>query len=302
MEKFKELTGIPYDKVMVFPHSIAPEKTMGALKTYNYLATINSTNVPQDVSRPAALSFTLRPETLSFAGFPSIRRYPVSAPLPDSYIAINAFLGNPLLFYGHSEDFASGVGSFDIVADRVNKFEPDTQWRSLGDIVRHLYVIKLRDDSNYDVLAFSGEVCLDNQSGRDAIYYVRKQQIGGQTIQSVTVDGQNFEHQLQDGYLEFSLPIPMGKTRCAAIQYQNDLDLASIGIAKNSTIVYLLRMSSDFRDDYLSKTGIGLAFIRYYNDREVSPSKLLGFVLGFMALCIYGGYGLRSFVRTKRQS
>src|SRR5271170_1291482 len=64
MEKFRTLTGIPYDKVMIFPHSIAPEKTLEALKTYDYLATINSANFPQDAVEPSALSFELRPVTL----------------------------------------------------------------------------------------------------------------------------------------------------------------------------------------------------------------------------------------------
>ena len=83
MDRFQALTGIPYDKVMIFPHSIAPEKTLEALKTYNYLATINSTNVPMDSVRPPGLLFAMRPVTLSFGGFPSIIRYSVAVPTPN---------------------------------------------------------------------------------------------------------------------------------------------------------------------------------------------------------------------------
>lgn len=296
MDKFRTLTGIPYDKVMVFPHSIAPEGTLGALKTYNYLATVNSTNVPQDSARPTDLSFALRPATLSFAGFPSISRYSVAAPIPKYLIAINEFLGNPLLFYGHSEDFARGIAAFDGTADKVNELEPDTQWRGLGDIVRHLYVVKLRDDSNYDVLAFSSNICLDNFSVRDSIFYVRKQEIGGETINSVSVDGQNFPHQLQDDSLNFSIPVPMGKTRCAAIQYQNDLVLGSIGTSKDSVVVYLVRTASDFRDNYLSKTAFGLAFVRFYNKHEVTPAQVLACAFALTLVCLYAGYRWRVFV------
>jgi hypothetical protein len=301
MEKFRALTGIPYDEVMVFPHSIAPEGTLGALKTYNYLATVNSTNVPQDAVRPVDLSFALRPVTLSFAGFPSISRYSVAAPIPNSYIAINEFLGNPLLFYGHSEDFAKGLGAFDGVADEVNELEPGTQWRGLGDIVKHFYLTKLRDDSNYDVLAFSSNICLDNSSGRDAISYVRKQEIGGQTINSVTVDGQKFQYQLHDDYLYFSVLVPAGKTRCAAIEYRNDLELASIGTSKNSVIVYLLRMASDFRDNYVSKSTFGLAFIRFYNQHEVKPAQVLALAFGLILICLFASYRLLGFI-TRRHT
>jgi hypothetical protein len=302
MEKFRTLTGIPYDKVMVFPHSIAPEGTLAALKAYNYLATVNSTNVPQGAVRPTDLSFALRPETLTFAGFPSVVRYSMATQITKADIAINEFLGNPLLFYGHSEDFGSGTAAFDGLADQVNEYGPSTQWRGLGDIVKHLYVVKLRADSNYDVLAFSSNICLDNLSGRDSIFYVRKQEIGGQTIHSVNVDGQNFQYQLQNDYLNFSIPVPAGKTRCAGIEYQNDLELASIGTSKDSVVVYLLRMASDFRDNYLSKVDFGLAFIRFYDEHQVTPAQLLACALGLMLICLFAGYRWRGILRTRHHS
>ena len=46
MKEFKKLTGIPFDSVMIFPHKIAPEKTLGLLKKYNFLATVNASNIP----------------------------------------------------------------------------------------------------------------------------------------------------------------------------------------------------------------------------------------------------------------
>ena len=296
MEKFRTLTGIPYDKVMVFPHSIAPVGTLGALKTYNYLATVNSTNVPEDSAKPTDLSFALRPVTLSFAGFPSISRYSVAAPIPKYFIAIHEFLGNPLLFYGHSEDLARGIAAFDDTADNVNELEPDTQWRGLGDIVRHLYVVKLRHDSIYDVLAFSNNICLENFSVRDSIFYVRKQETDGETISSVSVDGQNLQYQLEDDSLNFSVPVPKGNSRCVTIQYQNDLVLGSISTSKDSVVVYLVRTASDFRDNYLSKTMLGLAFVRFYNKHEVTPTQVLACALALMLVCLYAGYRWRVFV------
>jgi hypothetical protein len=275
---------------MVFPHSIAPEKTLEALKTYNYVATINSTNVPQDAAKPAIPSFDLRPVTLLFAGFPSISRYPAAAPIPKEFIAINQFLGNPLLFYAHADFFARGIGAFDGVADEVNKREPDTDWCSLGEIVRHLYLLKLREDSNYDVFAFSSSICLDNLSGRDSLFYVRKQEIGRQIIKSVIVDGQHQPHRLQNGYLDFTVSIPKGNTRCVVIQYENDLELASIDSSKNSLVVYFLRMASDIRDNYLSKSTAGLAIIRFYDKHDLGPKEILGCVLAFIGICLYVGY------------
>jgi hypothetical protein len=287
MERFRTLTGIAYDKVMIFPHSIAPEQTIGALKTYNYLATVNSSNVPENATGSGRRAEVLRPVTLSFEGFPSISRYSAGAKVPEAYLAINQFLGNPLFFYEHSNLFSTGMGAFNHVADEVNKREPATEWRSLGEIVRHFYVVKLRDDSDYDVLAFASNICLENPFGRNSTFYLQKQEIGGQTIDSVTVDGMAHAYTLQTGLVSLAVAIPLGGVRCVAIQYVNNLQAGPTDASHDSLVVYLLRMGSDFRDIYLAKSRVGLAAIRFYNDRELEPAEVIGFLLLLLVASIY---------------
>jgi hypothetical protein len=299
MERFQALTGIPYDKVMIFPHSIAPEQTLGALKTYNYLATVNSSNVPQNAIRRAGLSEVLRPVTLSFEGFPSISRYSAEVQVPEAYVAINQFLGNSLFFYDHSNLFSKTIGAFDHVADEVNKREPATEWRSLGEIVRHLYVVKLRDDSNYDVLAFSNNICLENIAGRNSTFYVQKQEIGGQAIDSVTVDGRVHPYTLQEGQISLVVAIPLGGTRSVAIQYANDLQSGSVDASRDSVVAYLLRMGSDFRDIYLAKSGVGLAAIRFYNEHQLKPAEVVACLFLLLVALIYAGCRLWVSVRRR---
>lgn len=299
MERFKALTGIPYDKVMIFPHSIAPEQTLESLKTYNYLATANSSNVPQDAIRPAGLTEVLRSVTLSFKGFPSISRYSAEVECPEAYFEINQFLGNPLFFYAHSDLFAQGIGAFDQVADEVNKLEPTTEWRSLGDIVRHLYVVRLRDDSDYDVLAFSSHICLENTSARNSTFYVQKEENGGPTINSVTVDGIAQPYTLQNGKITLTVAIPSGGTRCVVIEYANDLQLSAIDVSRKSAVDYLLRMGSDFRDIYLAKSGAGLALIRFYNKHELKPTEVVVCLAVFLVGLFYGTWRIVAFVRRR---
>ena len=75
MAKFQNLAGLSYDKVMVFPHGIAPARTLGLLKKYNFMATVNAGNVPLDSHEPADSLFWLRPVTMKFENFPSLKRY-----------------------------------------------------------------------------------------------------------------------------------------------------------------------------------------------------------------------------------
>jgi hypothetical protein len=276
MEKFQTLTEIPYDSVFVFPHNIGSESILEKLKAYNFLATINSSNVPMDRSRPASLLFALRPVTLSYADFPSISRYSAAMPSPSGFIGVNEFLDNPLFFYSHHDLFASGMDAFDGMADEVNKLEPHTRWRSVGDIVKHLYLVRLRDDFNYDVLTFSSTFDLNNASGRDLVFYVQKQESGSPVIAAVNVDGRPVPFQLRGGYLDLSVAVHAGEDRSIEIQYKNDLNLASISTSKSSLRVYFLREVSDFRDITLSKYYVGRALTDYYHKHGISPLMVIG--------------------------
>lgn len=303
MAIFQSATGIPYDKVMVFPHSVAPEETFDALKTYNYLATVNSTNVPQGSDKPLDPAFDLRPVTLSYAGLPSISRYSVAAPIPKRLIGINEFLGNPLLFYGHADFFASGIDAFDHIADAVNELAPDTKWRSLGEVAKHLYLLRRRDDSSFDVLSFSNSICLENVSDRDSTFYVKKQEFGPQAIRSLTVDGQPSEYRLDQGYLDFRVAVPGGAVRCTDLEYQNDLNLAAIDPSRASPIVYTLRKASDFRDIYLSRFALGRAVTSlYYRYKGNTGLRVFGlFVIVVGCACLgYWFFVWRRRMQTER--
>ena len=299
MEKFQALTGIRYDSVFVFPHSIGTESILEELKTYNFLATVNSSNVPMDRSQPSAPLFALRPVTLSFEGFPSISRYTAGMKDPNDFLGINDFLDNPLFFYTHHDFFASGIGAFDGMADAVNRIEPDTRWRNVGDIVKHLYLMRLRDDSNYDVLAFSNSVELENTSERDLDFEVTRPELGSSTVASVSVDGRDYPFELRGGGLSLRVPVRAGGTRSVVIQCKNDLDLASINPAHDSVRVDLLRMVSDYRDITLSKYQAGRAITDYYYKHGVTPLLAIAFGSTLILFGLGGAWSLWIIMKKK---
>jgi hypothetical protein len=300
MEQFRRLTGVPYDKVFVFPHSIGTEAILEELKAYNFIATINSSNVPMDRPRPPTPLFDLRPVTLSFADFPSISRNAAAMPNPNGFLAINEFLDNPLFFYTHHDFFANGIDAFDSMADDVNRLEPNIRWRSVGDIVKHLYLVRLRDDSNYDVLSFSRSVDLDNTSGRGLVFYVKKPESGSQAITSVSVDGQHYPFQLEGGNLNLTVPVPAGGVRSIEIHYKNDFDLTSISTSTSTLRIYLVRKASDYRDITLSKYYLGRAFTHYYYKRGLTP--LLVIVCGSSLILFSMGAGWSLWVIMRRRT
>ncbi len=265
MEKFKQLTNLPYDAVMVFPHSISPEATFSALKRTNFLATANSLNVPSDAKAPSDVEFALRTASLHFANFPSLRRYSAETDIPKSQLAIDAFLGNPMLFYAHESFFASGIDAFNKTADEVNQLQPDIKWRGLGDIVKHLYLERLRDDGNFDIRAFSGSIHLSNSHKQDATFLIEKDEDFAFPL-IVLVDGQPYPFQRNGTQLRLQLPIAGGMSRLIEIRYESGLNLASVDISKDSAKIAAIRLLSDFRDNVVSNTTLGRWFIHSYVD------------------------------------
>lgn len=263
MERFQALTGIGYDRFMVFPHSVAPEPTFSALRRYNFLGTANSMNVPADSRVPADPLFLLRPSTLRYGNLLSLFRYSAEERLPALEIAINGFLGNPQLFYGHQGLFEPGAGAFDETADLVNRIEPATRWTSLGEIARHLYLVRRRSDGDgFDVRLLSGEVEFENTTDSDLIYHIEQDGHCPPPECSVSIDGVR----VGDGVLRVAIP-PRKTTRLASV-YRNDLDLTREPVGKGSLYTRGLRFASDFRDLWLSRIPGGSWITRVYYQRR----------------------------------
>jgi len=284
MDRFTAQTGIPYDPVMIFPHSIAPVQTLAELKKYNFWATFNSQNVPSGSVAPADPLVVLRPVTLKFGNFASVKRSSVEGSVSQAGIAVNAFLDNPLLFYGHQGIFTKGIDAFDPVAEFVNKIQPETQWGSLGSIAEHFYLVRSRDDGAVDVMAFSPEISLENPSDKEATYYVQKEENDSAPIRSLTANGIPQSYELSRGFLTFVVQVPPRQTKVVSLQYQNDFDASKVDVSKDSLRVNLLRRISDFRDVALSGSSVGRSAISLYYGR--SSRLRLFLVTALVLLCL----------------
>jgi hypothetical protein len=274
MQRFKELTRIYYDRVMIFPHGTGPENTLAELKKYNFLATAYSLDLPLGAVRPSDPLFYLRSFSLHFANFPGINRYFAGGPVSRSELAINAFVDNPLLFYGHENLFNDGIQSFNNVADAVNSTQPDTRWCSLGCVAQHLYLVKLREDGNFDAELFSNDVILENRDRQGKFFFVTKAESFIPPIKSLTANGQPLSFRREGDYLSFSVFVPSGQSRNLRVEYANDWNVSSTDISKKGVRIALLRRISDFRDLTLSRYSWGRTLTRSYYDGGFDRAEL----------------------------
>jgi hypothetical protein len=266
MERFTALTGIPYDRFMVFPHGVAPEPTFSALKAYEFLGTANAENVPLGNTFPADSAFLLRSYTGAYAGLLSLSRYSGAGAVPRTEIAVQSFLGNPLLFYGHENLFEKGIGAFNPFVDLVKQGEPDAQWTSLGEIARHSHLVRRRGDGGFDVWMFSNEMDLNNPTERDAVFYISKREDFAPAIRSLRIDGAPVAFERSGHVITLRAVIPGRQVRKFRLAYQNDLDVSRENISKSSIYAYILRWISDFRDLHLSQVSWGYAIKQAYYD------------------------------------
>ena len=274
MERFRAITGLPYDRFMIFPHAVAPEATFAELRKSQFSGTANSMNVPLGSALPEDPMFLLRSYTLRYGGILSLFRYSAEGRIPRLEIAIQSFLGNPILFYGHEKMFENGIGAFNEFADEVNRANQHSRWTGLGEIARHLHLTRKKGAGEFDVQMFSNEADINNTTERDGIYNITLTADGLESVQSVAVDGHLQPFRLVGGSLVFRVMARANQLAKVRVRYPKGLDLSLGDVSKKDLKVRALRWAADFRDLYLSRSLVGSALSSAYYRLGLDKAEL----------------------------
>jgi hypothetical protein len=215
MTEHRIQTGITFDRVMIFPWGISPEQTLVLLKKYNFLATVNTQDVPLDATRPSNWDYGMYLANMDYGNFPSLVRRPGGTyqpfkPMLQPFI-FDLFIDKPALFYSHAYEgdlFDTGIDAFNPVADQLNQLADDVEWRSLGFIMKHLYLEKNNDDGSVDIKMFGNHLFVDNEGANDRTYHISKEEILNVPIRNMIVNGHNFPYQVEDGVLTLDVLLP----------------------------------------------------------------------------------------------
>jgi hypothetical protein len=224
MIKHEELTGIPFDKIMIFPWGIAPQRTLELLKQLDYLGTVNAQNTPLGETTSLRWTFGMYPADLNYGSFPLLTRrrpgnYEPFQPHTQPFI-FDLFVDKPVLFYTHVHElFVEGIHAFNEVADETNNLYGEVEWRSLGYILRHLYLEKTNDDGSVDVQMYSNHLILANESEEEKTYHLTKLEHLNVPIAAVTVDGEKVPYHVENGSLKLVLNLAAHSTREIIVNY-----------------------------------------------------------------------------------
>ncbi|MGE5410436.1 MAG: hypothetical protein ACM3MI_05705, partial [Clostridiales bacterium] len=285
MEKFSELTGLTYEKVMIFPHRIAPLRALELLKKYNFIATANSINVPPDSVPFLDPVIKLRSVNTTYENFPNFERYRVDE-VTSADVAIDLFLGNPILFYARHDFFMSGIDNFNKIARKINRMQPDIKWLSLGEIAKRFYLKKRSsaEGSTY-IYAFGNQLTVENKTRQTIAVNLVMKENDLKSISRITLDNNSFGFLVSKTNDQIIIPFELDPkhVRQLSVEYKNNFDKNKINIEKDEWDINVIRELSDFRDMNLSKNFFGQILTAIYNR---SGLYLLGVKRGIVVLLV----------------
>src|ERR1700737_5491415 len=113
-------------------------------------------------------------------------------------------------------------------------------------VSRHLYLVKLREDGNFDTEIFSSDVSLQNLGRLGKFFMVKKAENFTPEVQAVPVDGEPQSFVKEDGFITLKVFVPAGQSRDLRIEYANDWNVGSTDVSKSGLRIALLREISDF--------------------------------------------------------
>ena len=131
--------GVNVDRVMAAPHERCSAVTTEAMLQLGFEALVidraNPWRFRPEKEKPVA-GWELA--ELVSGGMPVIRREDLSVSRED--LILRAFLGQPLVLYGHHDDLSEGPDFLATLANEINRLG-EVQWTSLGEIARTNYLL-----------------------------------------------------------------------------------------------------------------------------------------------------------------
>jgi len=132
MIEHEKMTGIPFDRVMVFPQGVFSTQAMEALSRSGYLAAVNSVPLPVGGEELLDASDYLRCTIMKYGNFTLFMRY-----LPESFMefAFDLFWGKPIFMVIHNEYLKKGYDQLIDCIVKFNSLSKNIKWQGVGNII-----------------------------------------------------------------------------------------------------------------------------------------------------------------------
>ena len=253
MDLHQQTSGLPCDKIMVFPQGRFSVEAMQMVKSHNFYAAVNKITHPINQPNRLTIGELAQPAVLRYGGFPLFIRRPIQQTQSQD-IAFNLFFGRPVLIGEHHDMFRS-PGSLVEIANKINDVAPAIHWSNLGTVAVNSILTRRTPDGTHHVRAYSGTVQISNDSNFFRHYSIEWGEPSmGASIEGVLTDGTPCSgFVINDAGLQLSIGLAPGASQTLSVVYRNaNTTMRNFGRRWN-TQAFLRRRLSELRDNYLSK-------------------------------------------------
>lgn len=262
IEVHHRITGVPCDRVMVFPQGRFSVEAMSVLKSRNFDCAVNTTPHPLQCDVRLTLEEMTQPALLRFGGLPLFLRKD-SLRTQSVDIAFNLFFGKPVLIVEHHGIFQHPEFLVDAVS-RINAIAPGIRWTNLAAATSNSILKRTALDGTYNIQAYSSTVLVSNDAEipkRTLIEWKHPSQ--GVPVEGVVQDGvASADFAATDAGVRFSIDLPPRSSQAFSLIHRNPyLSLATLGL-RRKTAAFLRRRLSELRDNHLSKSPQALAAVK----------------------------------------
>jgi hypothetical protein len=282
MNTHRQVSGLPCEKVMVFPQGNFSVEAMEVLKSRNFCAAVNTAPHPAHI--PAALSLRelAQPAVLRYGGFPLFLRKPIRETKRQD-IAFNLFFGKPVLIVEHHDVFRRPETLAE-AALMVNSVAPDIRWSNLETAVINSSLRRRTPEGACHVRAYSRIVQVANNQDSPQQVSVEWNRSGQYPpVEQVLQDGSPYHpYEVDDSGIRLSVRLGARNSRAFSVVYRNDYpSLEGLGF-RWGVKAFIRRRLSEVRDNYISKNQHALKLAKVLqrgiltrSDIKAGPRRIL---------------------------
>lgn len=251
MTAHEQLTGLPFDRVMVFPGGHFSSRAIETLKASDYVAAVNSTEFATDLANDGLrIRDVLDVAVMRYSNFPIfIRRYPNRI----AEFALDLFLGRPALIVVHHEDFRNGYAEIQHFAEQLNSRCGGIKWCSLEEIARRSYLIKRGAGDEMHVRLYTDHAIIQNSESETRVFQLWRKIDEEAPVPRVTVNDEIVSAESAGGSLRVKLKLNPGEEARVSLRA---LEPITTGSPEAGNLLYRMNVRArrylcEFRDNYV---------------------------------------------------
>jgi len=260
MHKHRELAGVPFDEVMVFPQGLFSAEAVAALHASGYVAAVNTELAPSTMPEALELRELLDVAVSRFDGFPIFgRHYPKDL----AEFAFDLFLGKPAIMVEHHGYFRDGYCALESFVAGLNTLDTHLEWGGLESICSRACLRKILRNGLTGVRFYSNRFRLQNGGARSQTYELVRSWPAHKELPVLTRDGREQHCERDENGLKMQVALTPGQaTEIRLLAPAAD----SFERSARNHLLYNLsvgvrRVLCEFRDNYVDTNPVARRFL-----------------------------------------